>query len=122
MKVEFTRVNTSYACQELGGALVSAIPAVTKAAMEYVSREDTRKLVVVLTCPCCAGDPLLRERNTVLVSPFRGISCEGRKIHRMAKYPPYRTPGVDDEAATLEEYLADFKSTVEKALLAPAPG
>ncbi len=117
MQVQFTRVHTGYANPELARALRDIIPQVRRTAQEYSRRDDKRKLVVVCLCPCCASDPLLDEENAVFVSPFCGIDRAGYdEILRVEKYPPYRTPGEDREAATEADFLKHFQSTIEKAL------
>ena len=116
MKVEFTSVHVGYASEELGHALKNALTAIRKVAREYEARNDDRTLVIVLCCPCCHFDLLLRDREAVFVSPFSGIDRMGYNIHRMEKYPPLRSPGVGREARDLDEYLNLFRSTIENAL------
>lgn len=116
MKVEFTVVDVNYATPELGMGLRNALSSIKQVAREYEGRDDSRTLVVVLTCPCCRFDTLLWERNAVLVSPFCGIDRSGYNIHRVDKYPPFRSPGVDREARDLPDFLNSFRATIEGAL------
>ncbi|KKQ51263.1 MAG: hypothetical protein US70_C0020G0013 [Parcubacteria group bacterium GW2011_GWD2_38_11] len=116
MKIEFTNIDTEYACNELGSALRQTIPAIKRFVLEkYSNRQDERTLVVVFMCPCCNSSEKLYMENAVLVSPFRGIDRVGHKIECVDVYPPFREQR-KEEAKNVEEFLQHFETTVEKAL------
>jgi hypothetical protein len=119
MEIVITSVDTRFACPELRDALEDAIPAVSNIAREYAGRKDDRTLVVLLACPCCSwsGHDELSLARAVVVSPFAGIDCHSYpQVHLVKKDPPYRTPGQWREAASIEEYLFDFRATLDGAL------
>ncbi|KKP92857.1 MAG: hypothetical protein UR99_C0063G0009 [Candidatus Moranbacteria bacterium GW2011_GWD2_36_12] len=117
MNIEFTGVDTGYACSELGIALERMVPEIRMFVnKKYSSRKDDRTLVIVMVCPCCSSSDKLRIRNSIMVSPFRGIDCSGYNIKRINVYPPFRTPGKDGEAGNVEEFLKFFENTIEEAL------
>lgn len=118
MEVLCTSLDTQYACSELAAALRRAAPRVRQVAQEYMDRADDRTLLIVFHCPCCSSDPWMDLPDTVLVTPFYGIDPAGYKIHEVGLYPPFQTPGRNDEAETLEEYLDAFRQTIERALSA----
>lgn len=118
MEVLCTSLDTEYACDELAWALRQAAPRIREVAREFTSRADDRSLIIVLLCPCCANDPWMDLEGAVLVTPFHGIDparYRGR-IYEVEYYPPFRTPGQDGEAATIDEFLASFRQTIERAL------
>lgn len=116
MKILFTSVSASYACEELGRTLVNAIPSIELLAKEYENINDNRVLVIVLLCPYCQRNPIPRTERAVLVSPFRGIDSGGYNVHEEDKYPPFRNPGQDGGANDLNEFLDSFRVTINGAL------
>lgn len=117
MKVDFTAIDVSYACDELGRALRGAIPKIKELARQYEKRDDERTLILVLLCPCCRGDIKLDTENAILVSPFYDIEPRDYKIYQVNLWPPYCNPGEGNEAKSVEEYLEQVKTTIDKALL-----
>ena len=117
MRIEFTRADASYACDELSFTFRKIVPEIiTKTMRNYSRRNDERTLVIVLMCPCCNHDDLLDIKNGVLVSPFCGIDKSGYNISTIKKYPPFRNPGQDNECRDLAEFLTCFEETIKEAL------
>jgi hypothetical protein len=118
MKIQFTKLDTSYAGSELAVALYYRIDAIHQIANEFRKRDDKRTLVIVTMCPCCCSDKNIDQSNVVLVSPFCGIDRKGYKIETSDKYPPYRNPGEGNEAADEGEFENAFREAIERALAA----
>lgn len=124
MKIEFTHVDTSYACRELSLSLRDLVPSIRKMVLHtYEQRDDKRTLVIVLTCPCCAGDRRLDIKNAVLVTPFKGIDPKKYKIHQISKYPPpwlsiptTETHDLSVISNSRDEFMNLFRATIDHAL------
>lgn len=118
VKVIFTNVDVSYACSELGGALIGSLPGIIKVAHEFAGSEGSnRRLVVVTCCPCCSKMGVDIQAGDILVTPFHGIDPERFSIAEIPVYPPFRTPGEDGEAESTEEFAQAWRETIKKALL-----
>ena len=110
-----------YACVELAVGYRRIISAITSVATSFVAVESSKILVVVRSCPCCSQTDIGRftdeTEGFVLVSPLVGIDNAGYNIAIPAVFPPFRTPGLNDESATVDAFLKAWRETIEKALL-----
>lgn len=125
MKVLFTEVNLSYAGENLVADILRIIPEIKKVASEYEILEDDRVLVIVLTCPCCYRDRLLKScrdpllqpllKPIIFVSPLVGSGVD-RDMYRVNISPPGNNT-VEIKAKTINEFFDCFRKVIDQALL-----
>lgn len=114
MEIEFTRIDTEYACDELARSLMMNLPDIIRVAMEFKDRNTPRKLVVILGCDCCSMNLDKWSENPMFVTPFKG-ACSDR-VTRISVYPPIPGRHKADIAVSKEEFLKQWRETIERAL------